>query len=74
MSLKKELLGELTEQQLKKLAESKGLKFSMSESQEKYYADWNEKERQRLADIMNDKEDITIKEIEDIIRKSRSKK
>ncbi|MCJ2513880.1 MAG: hypothetical protein LN408_05520 [Candidatus Thermoplasmatota archaeon] len=72
MSLKKELLGELTEQQLKKLAESKGLKFSMSESQEKYYADWNEKER--LADIMNDKEDITIKEIEDIIRKSRSKK
>ena len=72
MSLKKELLGELTEQQLKKFAESKGLKFSMSESQEKYYADWNEKER--LADIMNDKEDITIKEIEDIIRKSRSKK
>ena len=72
MSLKKELLGELTEQQLKKLAESKGLKFSMSESQEKYYADWNEKER--LADIMNDKEDITIKEIEYIIRKSRSKK
>ena len=72
MSLKKELLGELTEQQLKKLAESKRLKFSMSESQEKYYADWNEKER--LADIMNDKEDITIKEIEDIIRNSRSKK
>ncbi len=72
MSLKKELLGELTEQQLKKFAESKGLKFSMSESQEKYYADWNEKER--LVDIMNDKEDITIKEIEDIIRNSRSKK
>jgi signal recognition particle subunit SEC65 len=72
MSLKKELLGELTEQQLKKFAESKGLKFSMSKSQEKYYADWNEKER--LVDIMNDKEDITIKEIEDIIRNSRSKK
>ena len=72
MSLKKELLGELTEQQLKKLAESKGLKFSMSESQEKYYADWNEKER--LVDIMNDKEDITIKEIEDLIKNSNSKK
>ena len=72
MSLKKELLGELTEKQLKKLAENKGIKFSMSESQEKYYADWNEKER--LVDIMNDKEDITIKEIEDIIRNSRSKK
>ena len=72
MSLKKELLGELTEKQLKKLAENKGIKFSMSESQEKYYADWNEKEK--LVDIMNDKEDITIKEIEDIIRNSRSKK
>ena len=72
MSLKKELLGELTEQQLKKFAESKGLKFSMSESQEKYYADWNEKER--IVDMMTDKEDITIKEIEDIIKNSNSKK
>ena len=72
MSLKKELLGELTEKQLKKLAESKGFKFSMSEAQEKYYADWNEKEK--LVDMMNDKEDITIKEIEDFIRNSNSKK
>ncbi len=72
MSLKKELLGELTEKQLKKLAENKGIKFSMSESQEKYYADWNEKEK--LVDIMNDKEDITIKEIEDLIKNSNSKK
>ena len=44
----------------------------MSESQEKYYADWNEKEK--LVDIMNDKEDITIKEIEDLIKNSNSKK
>jgi hypothetical protein len=72
MSLKKELLGELTEKQLKKLAESKGLKFYMSKSQEKYYADWNEKER--LIDMMNDKEDITIKEIEDFIKNFNSKK
>ena len=72
MSLKKELLGKLTEKQLKKLAENKGLKFSMSDSQEKYYADWNEKER--IVDMMTDKEDITIKEIEDIIKNSNSKK
>jgi hypothetical protein len=72
MSLKKELLGELTEKQLKKLAENKGLKFNMSKSQEKYYADWNEKER--LIDMMNDKEDITIKEIEDFIKNFNSKK
>jgi len=72
MSLKKELLGELTEKQLKKLADNKGLKFSMSESQKKYYADWNEKEK--LVDMMNDKEDVTIKEIEDFIKNSNSKK
>jgi hypothetical protein len=72
MSLKKELLSELTEKQLKKLAESKGIKFSMTESQEKYYSDWNEKER--LVDMMNDKEDVTIKEIEDFIKNSNLKK
>ena len=72
MSLKKELLGELTEKQLKELAESKGIKFPLSESQEKYYAEWNEKEK--LVDMMNDKEDITIKEIEDIIKKNNYKK
>jgi len=65
-------LGKLTEKQLKKLAENKGLKFSMSDSQEKYYADWNEKER--IVDMMTDKEDITIKEIEDFIKNSNSKK
>ena len=72
MSLKKELLSELTEKELKKLAESKGIKFSMTESQEKYYSEWNEKEK--LVDMMNDKEDITIKEIEDFIKNSNSKK
>jgi len=71
MSLKKELLSELTEKQLKKLAESKGIKFSLTESQEKYYAEWNEKEK--LVDMMNDKEDITIKEIEDFIKNSKPK-
>ena len=71
MSLKKELLDKLTEKQLKKLAESKGIKIHLSQAKEKYYADWNEK--QRLVDIMTDKEDITIKEIEDYIRNFNSK-
>ena len=71
MSLKKELLKELSEKQLKKLAESKGIKFSLTQSQEKYYAEWNEKEK--LVDMMNDKEDITIKEIEDFIKNSNPK-
>jgi len=71
MSLKKELLDKLTEKQLKKLAESKGIKIHLSQAQEKYYADWDEK--QRLVDIMTDKEDITIKEIEDYIRNFNSK-
>ena len=43
MSIKKELLSELTVQQLKELAESKGIKFKLSEIQKNYYADWNEK-------------------------------
>ncbi len=72
MSLKKELLGELTEKQLKNLAESKKIIFKMSEAQEKYYAEWEEKDK--LVDIMNDKEDITIKEIENIIKKTNYKK
>ena len=71
MSLKKELLDKLTEKELKKLAENKGIKIYLTEAQEKYYNDWNEKER--LVDIMNDKEDITIKEIENYIRNSNSK-
>jgi hypothetical protein len=71
MSLKKELLDKLTEKDLKKLAENKGMKIYLTEAQEKYYNDWNEKEK--LVDIMSDKEDITIKEIENCIRNSNSK-
>jgi len=67
MSIKKELLDELTEKQLKELAKSKGVEFTMSDAQKKYYAEWNEKDR--LVDMMNDKEDITVKEIEKILKK-----
>jgi choline kinase len=68
MSIKKELLDELNEKQLKELAKSKGVKFTMSDAQKKYYAEWKEKDR--LVDMMNDKEDITVKEIEKILKKT----
>lgn len=67
MSIKKELLDELTEKQLKELAKSKGVEFTMSNAQRKYYAEWNE--RDKIVDMMNDKEDITVKEIERYLKK-----
>ena len=67
MSIKKELLDELTEKQLKELAKSKGVEFTMSNAQKKYYAEWNE--RDKIVDMMNDKEDITVKEIEKYLKK-----
>jgi len=66
MSIKKELLNRLTEKQLKELAESKGIKFKLSETQEMYYTNWNEKEK--IIDLMNEKEDLTVKEIEKYIK------
>ena len=66
MSIKKELLDELTEQQLKELAENKGIKFNLSQTQKKYYDGWDEKEK--MVDLMSSKEDLTVKEIEDYIK------
>jgi len=66
MSIKKELLDELTEKQLRELAENKGIKFNLSDAQKKYYADWNEKEI--LVDVMNDTEGITVREIEEYLK------
>lgn len=66
MSIKKELLQELTEQQLKNLAESKGIKFKLNKIQENYYADWDEKDK--IVDLMGDKEGLTVKEIEEFIK------
>ncbi|RLF40218.1 MAG: hypothetical protein DRN12_05880 [Thermoplasmata archaeon] len=68
MSLKKELLSKLTEKQLKELAESKGISFKMTEKQRKYYENWSD--RERMIDIMNDTNDLTIKEIEEFIKSS----
>lgn len=66
MSIKKELLNELTEKQLKELAENKGIKINLNERKKKYYADWDEKDK--LADIMSDIEDLTIRDIEEFIK------
>ena len=66
MSIKKELLDELTEKQLKEFADNKRIDFSMSSSQKKYYADWTEKDR--LVDILNDNLDVTVNEIEEFIK------
>jgi len=68
MSIKKELLDKLTENQLIEIAESKGIKFDLSKTQEKYYDGWDEKEK--MVDLMSGKEDITVKEIENIIKQS----
>ena len=67
MSIKKELLGELTEIQLKQLADSKGITFALTDTQQQYYNDWDEKDK--LIDLLNDQKEITIKDIELIIKK-----
>jgi hypothetical protein len=66
MSIKKELLNELTEKQLMELAEHKGVKLALSDVQKGYYMGWNEKDR--LVDIMKDKENITVKDIENYLK------
>jgi hypothetical protein len=70
MSIKKELLAELSEKQLKTFAEHKGIIFSLSNAQQKYYEGWNEKDK--LVDLMNDKEDVTIKDIEEYVKASKN--
>ncbi len=66
MSIKKELLHELTEQQLQELADSKGIKFTLSKIQKKYYEGWDEKEK--LVDLMTDHQDLTVSDIEQFIQ------
>ncbi len=66
MSLKKELLSKLTEKQLRKLAESKGISFELTDKQRRYYENWSNKDK--MIDIMNDTNDLTIKEIEEYIK------
>ncbi|MBN2065540.1 MAG: hypothetical protein JW771_01880 [Candidatus Thermoplasmatota archaeon] len=66
MSIKKELLSELTEQQLKELAEDKGISFSVNDTRKKYYEGWDEKDR--LVDIISDQKGITVSDVEAFIK------
>ena len=66
MSIKKELLNELSEQQLKELAESKGISFKLNSVQKKYYENWAEKDK--LVDLMTTNRYITVLEIEKFIQ------
>ena len=65
MSIKKELLNELTEKQLKQLAEHKGIEFTLNRVQKNYYRDWEEKDK--LVDLMTDHKQLTVLEIEKFI-------
>jgi hypothetical protein len=69
MSIKKELLNELSEHQLKQLAESKGIIFKLNNVQKKYYQNWAE--RDKLVDLMTTNEHITVSEIEKFIQAKR---
>jgi len=66
MSLKKELLGKLTEDQLQRLADSKGIAFSLNTIQKQYYENWNAKDR--LVDLMAGNGKLTIHDIEQFIQ------
>jgi len=70
MSIKKELLNELDEQQLNKLAESKGIKFSLSRIQEQYYEGWVEKDK--LVDLMTDCKELSVSDIESFLKEGLS--
>ena len=65
MSIKKELLNELTENQLKQLAENKGIAFNLNKVQKKYYENWDEKDK--IVDIIATHNCITVAEIEKFI-------
>ena len=66
MSIKKELLNELTDYQLKELAKSKGIKFKSKNTEKTYYAEWDE--REMMIDFMSNINDLTVPEIERFIK------
>jgi hypothetical protein len=66
MSIKKELLNELTEHQLKQLAQNKGIAFNLNVIQKKYYQNWAEKDK--LVDLIATNSNITVLEIEKYIQ------
>jgi hypothetical protein len=66
MSIKKELLNELTEHQLKQLAQTKGIVFTLNNVQKKYYQNWAEKDK--LVDLISTHKSVTVLEIERFIQ------
>ena len=70
MSIKKELLNELTEMQLKQLAESKGIKFMLNTVQQKYYERWNEKDK--LVDMIATDSHVSVSDIEQFLQTRKS--
>ena len=58
MSIKKELLSQLTEKQLHQLAESKGISIQLNTIQKQYYDGWSKKDM--LVDLMTDHKTISI--------------
>ncbi|MDG6228930.1 MAG: hypothetical protein QCH96_03075 [Candidatus Thermoplasmatota archaeon] len=66
MSIKKELLSRMSLEDLKKLAGKKGISFSLNDRQKEYYAEWPEKDR--IVDLMNDINDLSVREIEDHLK------
>lgn len=70
MSLKKELLNELSETELKKLAEAKGITFNINAIRKNYYDGWDEKDK--LVDLMSEYKTLTINDIEQFITAHRS--
>lgn len=66
MSIKKELLNELTEHQLKQLAQTKGIVFTLNNVQKKYYQNWAEKDK--LVDLISTHKSVTVSEIEKLIQ------
>jgi hypothetical protein len=66
MSIKKELLNELTEHQLKQLAQTKGIVFTLNNVQKKYYQNWAEKDK--LVDLISTHKSVTVSEIERFIQ------
>jgi len=70
MSLKKELLQRLNEQQLRELADHKGIKFSLTTEKKKYYENWHEKDK--LVDIMTDFRGLSVSDIEQFLVKKQT--
>jgi len=66
MSIKKELLSQLSTTQLKELAEKKGISISLNKTQEDYYSNWSEKDL--MIDLMTDNRDISLTEIEEHLK------